>query len=106
MKKYFFTVNVYHDDKGFIGYVKSYRKHRNGKYHFTKTKNIAEALKYSNIELTTNIQLKLTESREKLLYNDSLSVILTDQEIRKSKLMILKNITPKYGLFKMKKPIL
>jgi len=107
MKNDVYIINIYHEDKGFIGYIKSYRKHRNGKYRFTKTKNIAKALKYSHFGSAINVQIKLNqlESKDKLYYNNSYFFIdakLTEQEIRKSKLNVLKSVKIREGLFKKK----
>jgi len=37
-----YVIKIYYDGK-FIGYVKNYRRHRNDKYRFNKTKNIKTA---------------------------------------------------------------
>ena len=96
-----YNIKVYNDDL-FVGYIKSYRKFNN-LYRFEITKNFYKSLQYkyeSDINKTID---KLTNSRDKLLeignYTFKLS-LLTDKEIRKSKLNILKIVKIRKGIFK------
>ena len=103
-----YNIKVYNDDL-FVGYIKSYRKFNN-LYRFEITKNFYKSLQYKyesdinkTIDKLTNSRDKLTNSRDKLLeignYTFKLS-LLTDKEIRKSKLNILKIVKIRKGIFK------
>jgi hypothetical protein len=97
-----YIVKIYRDDI-FLGYVKSYRKYINGKYRFEKTKNIFNALSYISIVECNSLKNKLTLRRDMLIYNNSYYFkvdIITEQEIRKSKIKILDKIKIRKGVFK------
>ena len=99
-----YIIKIYRDNI-FIGYVRSYRKRRNGKYRFEKTKNISLALEYTNSTgLADNVTMKLNSSMiDKLYYKGSYCFKvskITDKEIRKSKLNILEKVKIREGIFK------
>ena len=98
-----YVVKVYKNDK-FVGYVKSYRKLRTDLYSFERTKNINESIKYLSIIESCRLKIKLTNKRDKLRYVNYYfdNVIISEQEIRLSKLNILKTKKIKTGLFKNK----
>lgn len=97
------VIKIYHDDK-FVGYIKSYRKHRNGKYRFEKTNNVNECLRFIYIGETTRATDKLNSLLDLIYYYKETynfkNFELTDQEIRNSKLRILNVIKIKEGIFK------
>lgn len=100
----YYLVKVYKDTK-FVGYIKSYRTLRTGLYCFEKTKNIDLALRYLSLSESDRVKNKLTNKRDMLRYSVSYifeSVIITPQEIRFSKLSVLKTKKIKNGLFKNK----
>jgi len=100
----YYFVKIYKDNR-FLGYVKSYRKHRNGRYRFERTNNLNNALKYISKLEGDRIELKLSKLKDKLRYNDSYSFAngkITEQEIRLSKLHTLKNIKMKTKILKTK----
>jgi hypothetical protein len=100
-----YVLRVYHKDE-FVGYIKNYRKHRNSKYRFNKTRNINKALTLIYKYTWKEIQYKLEELGDKLIYGNNFSFLITeitDQEIRKSKLhllSIIKNNKKVTGIFK------
>lgn len=88
----------------FVGYVKEYRLHRNKKYRFDKTKNINKALKF----VATNIAEKATDQLNNFrddIYNNFYTFKhseITNQELRRSKLSVLKIVKIREGIFKNK----
>lgn len=97
-----FIIKVYKNDV-FAGYVISYRKGRNG-YVFKKSKYIHKAASYIQKVEIERVKFKLTNLGNSILNNDYFFEIIqiNDQEIRFSKLTILKTKKIKSGLFKNK----
>lgn len=102
-KKY--IIKIYRNDV-FIGYLKSYRKHRNNKYRFEKTLNINDCMRFFSNNETDKILNKLKNLLDLVLYfKDNFSFKtseLTEQEIRNSKLRVLNVLKIKEGIFKNK----
>ena len=99
-----YVIKTYKENK-FIGFVKSYRKHRNGKYRFERTKNTNLAIKFISNHECRRLQLKLSVLKDPLRYNNSYSFTnekITDQDIRLSKLTTLNSKKIKSGIFKNK----
>ena len=65
-----YVLKIHRDNKGFVGYIKSYRKHRNGKYRFERTKNINKAIHYTSIIECNHVKVKLTINRDILIYDN------------------------------------
>ena len=97
-----FIIKVYKNDI-FVGYVISYRKGRNG-YVFRKSKYIHKAANYIQKIEIERVKFKLTKLGNVILNSDYFFEItqITDQEIRFSKLSVLKTKRIKGGLFKNK----
>ena len=98
------VIKIYKADK-FIGYVKLYRILRTGLYCFEKTKNVDDAMTYLSSTQCDNLKNKLSTKRDMLRYGVSYkfeNIIVTAQEIRLSKLNVLKTKKIKTGLFKNK----
>ena len=99
-----YVIKIYYDGK-FIGYVKNYRRHRNDKYRFNKTKNIKTASYFTFVE---QIENNLNNKRDMLYYNEKFSfkgAKVTKQEIRNSKihlLNVIKDYKSREGIFKNK----
>jgi len=96
-----YNIKVYNNNI-FSGYVKMYRYY-NGKYRFEITKNIIKSLQYKwELESKKTID-KLTNDRDRLLeigvYTFESSEV-TNQDIRRSKLDILKRVKIRKGIFK------
>jgi hypothetical protein len=88
----------------FVGYVKDYRIYRNKKYRFNKTKNINIASKFIFKDKCEDACNKLNNLRD-VIYTKSYNFkcgIITNQEIRRSKLSVLKIIIIREGIFKNK----
>lgn len=98
-----YVLRVYLEDK-FVGYVKTYRLHRNYKYRFEKTKNISNAWLTNNKIVCDQAKDKLTLFGDNLYNNFKFEITkVTEQELRKSKLYLLgvvKNYKEKKGIFK------
>lgn len=97
-----YIIRVYFNDD-FVGYVKDYRIYRNKKYRFNKTKNINKAYRF-NLWICETACDKLNNLRDDIYtkaYNFKCGEI-TDQELRRSKLSVLKIIKIREGIFKNK----
>jgi len=96
-----YNIKIYNNDL-FVGYVKSYRKYDSG-YRFYITKNIQKSLQYKSESLILRAIDSLTNNRDKLLeigiYTFKSSNV-TNQDIRMSKLNILKRVKIRKGIFK------
>lgn len=96
-------IKIYRNDI-FIGYLKSYRKHRNGKYRFEKTLNVNDCMRFLHISEIENVLNKLTTLLDLVLYFKDIFNFkkseLTEQEIRNSKLCVLNVIKIREGIFK------
>lgn len=100
-----FVVKIYRDDV-FIGFVRSYRKHRNGLYLFEKTKNLNNALIFNDLISSLYCETHLKDELDKIYYfnkNNYFKTIKIDsQDIRLSNLNILRNRKIKLGILKNK----
>lgn len=100
-----YIIKIYLDDK-FIGYLKSYRKHRNARYRFERSLNVEKAIKFSPEAVCKMTILKLVYSLDTLKYcntnYDFQCAELTNQEIRCSKLKHLNSVKIREGIFKNK----
>jgi hypothetical protein len=98
----FYIIRIYKKDK-FIGFVKSWRKHRNGKYRFEKTKNIDFAIKTISRHESQRLEIRLSELKDHIYSNSYLFVSekITEQDIRLSKLIAIR-LNSKLGIFKNK----
>lgn len=96
-----FIIKIYKNNV-FVGYVISYRKGRNG-YAFKKSKYIHKAASYIQKVDIERVKFKLTKLGTILNDDYFFEIIqITDQEIRFSKLSVLKTKRIKSGLFKNK----
>lgn len=96
-----FVIKIYKADV-FVGYVLNYRKGRNG-YDFKRSKYIHKAIKYIQKIECDRVKFKLTTLGNIFNKDYYFEVIqVTDQEIRFSKLQVLKTKKIKVGLFKNK----
>jgi hypothetical protein len=87
----YYVLRIYRNDK-FIGYVKTYRKQRNAKYRFEKTRNINNACQIFLKVNCEHARDNLTFLRDKIYDNEVYRfevVKTTEQELRKSKLHLL-----------------
>ena len=88
----------------FVGYIKDYRIYRNKKYRFNKTKNINIASKFIFKDKCEDACNKLNNLRD-VIYTKSYNFkcgVITPQEIRRSKLSVLKIVKIREGIFKNK----
>jgi len=97
-----YVISVYLNED-FVGYIKDYRIHRNKKYRFNKTKNINIASKFIFKYKCENACDNLNNLRDDTYksYNFKCGEI-TNQEVRKSKLNVLKIVKIREGIFKNK----
>jgi len=99
-----YIICVYLND-AFVGYVKSWRFHRNKKYRFDKTKNVNNASKFGTKSGGDRAANKLNNLLDELIYNKKFNfkcVELTNQELRRSKLSFLNIVKIREGIFKTK----
>ena len=88
----------------FLGYVSSYRKNRNGLYRFNKTKNLEKAIQFLNVNRAFITANNLNILKDKIYYSSFFFEVskITDKEVRKSKLNVLRYIKVKEGILKNK----
>jgi len=98
-----FVIKIYNNSI-FVGYIKDTRLHRNGYYRFNKTKNIDKCMKYHTKWNSDAIVEKLSRNFDILHYYKSSykfeCKLITNQEIRLSKLNVLNKKIIKIGIFK------
>ena len=97
------VILVYLNDD-FVGYVKDYRIYRNKKYRFNKTRNINKAIKFifkDKCETACNNLNNLRDTTYTKSYSFKCGQV-TNQEIRRSKLSVLKIVKIREGIFKNK----
>lgn len=98
-----YGVKIYRDDI-FIGFVRKYRKHRNGFYRFEKTNDLNKALIFNDNISPVHCEYTLTNNIDKFYYFNKNYYFrvekINNQDIRFSKLSILR--FSKFGIFKNK----
>jgi len=99
-----FVIRIYNNGI-FIGYIKEYRLHRNRLYRFKKTKNIDKCMKYPKWTSEYIIE-KISRQLDICHYYKSSfkfeSRLITNREIRSSKLNVLDKKIIRTGIFKNK----
>jgi len=100
-----FVIKIYKDDL-FVGYIKNIRVHRNRQYRFIKTKNIDKCMKYKTECYIKHVIAKISNQLDISHYYKSSykfeSKLITNQEIRLSKLNVLDKKIIRMGIFKNK----
>lgn len=101
-----YVIKIYKNDV-FAGYVKSNRLSRNGEYRFTRTKNINECISTESYFTILGVFNKVSILGDKI-YNRNCEfriLKITEQEMRNSKLSVLKNKVIREGIFKNRKTL-
>ena len=98
-----FVIKIYNNSI-FVGYIKDTRLHRNGYYRFNKTKNIDKCMKYKTECYIKHVIAKISNQLDISHYYKSSykfeCKLITNQEIRLSKLNVLNKKIIKIGIFK------